>query len=250
MGLFDNVAEDVSVKNDDTPDRVKGMKVAPLDSDIYGLNIKYAYGQKSSGGAMGIFLVLDTAEGRTIKATEYVTSGTKKGGNYYYEKKNKEGVMEKKPLPGFSAINSLCKLVAGKGIFECATEKKTIPLYNFDAKGDIPTEVDMIMDLVGKPVNGCVLHTIEDKTKKNDQTGVYEPTGATYAKNTVDKFLSADGRKTEAEQTAGVESAFAGQWLDEWKGKINDESSEVKGAGTKGAPAASGDDAPKSALFS
>jgi hypothetical protein len=249
MGLFDDVQQGANVQEDATPDRVKGQKQAPLDSDIYGLNIKYAYGKKSTGGAMGVFLVLDTAEGRTVKVTEYITSGNAKGNKPYYEKKNKEGVMEQKPLPGFSAIDSLCKLVAGKGVLACPTEKKTIPLYNFDAKGDIPTEVDMIMDLVGKPVNACVLHTIEDKTKKNDQTGVYEPTGATFAKNTVDKFLSAEGRLTAAEKTAGVESAFAGDWLDSWKGKINDESSEVKGAGTKGAPAASGDAAPKSNLF-
>ena len=250
MGLFDSVQQDAAVKQDATPDRVKGQKQSPLDSDIYGLNIKYAYGQKSSGGAMGVFLVLDTAEGRTVKVTEYITSGDKKGNKPFYVKKNKEGVEEKFNLPGFSAIDALCKVVVGKGILECGTEKKTIPLYNYDAKAEVPTEVDMIMDLVGKPVNACVLHTIEDKTKKNDQTGAYEPTGATFAKNTVDKFLTAEGRLTSAEKTAGVASAFAADWLEQWKGKINDESTEVKGAGTKGAPAATGDAAPKTALFS
>ncbi|RLB94478.1 MAG: hypothetical protein DRH26_01130 [Deltaproteobacteria bacterium] len=251
MSLFDNVNTSATVKED--VDFVKGQRKEPLPTDIYNLIIKYAYGEKSKGGAMGIHTVFTTPEGREIKATEYITSGDKKGNKTYYEKdkKNDDGSVTKEQfnLPGFSAIDSLCHLVIGKGILDCGSEMKTINLYDYDAKKEVPTEVNMLMELVGKAVCGAVLHQIQDKTAKNAQTGKYEPTGKTYATNVVDKFLNAADRKTASEIKNGLDGDFADKWLAKWKGQIDDQSTEVKSAGTKGAPSVSGEAAPKTSLF-
>ena len=259
MGLFDNANTDTTIAPE--KDRVKGQKQTPLDSDILNLMIKYAYGQKAKSGAVGFFLVCTTPEGREVKMREYFVSGDAKGNKTYYEKKDeKTGAMTRFPLPGFSIVDSLAKLVTGKSIMPVTdaagnvvsqqqVEKKTIKLYDYQAKAEVDTEVDMFMEMVGKPVKACVLHTIEDQTSKNDATGKYEPNGKTRALNTIDKFLDPQTSKTSAELAAGVDSAFAADWLAKWKGQINDESEGSKTAGTKGAPEATGDAAPKASLF-
>jgi hypothetical protein len=243
-------------------DRVKGQKQTPLDSDVMDLMIKYAYGKKAASGAVGFFLVCTTPDGREVKMTEYFVSGDGKGNKTYYEKPNKDNpsIMDKFNLPGFSIVESLAKLVTGKGIMpvkdaagnviSCQlVEDKTIKLYDFKAKQDQDTVVQMFMEMVGKPVSACVLHTIEDQTTKNDATGKYEPNGKTRASNTIDKFLDPQTKKTSAETAANVDSAFAADWKAKWQGKINDESEGSKTAGTKGAPEATGDAAPKASLF-
>ena len=252
MGLFDKVATSASVKED--VDVVRGQRKEPLSSDIYNLMIKYAYGQKSKGGAMGIHMVLTTPEDREIKVTEYITSGDAKGNKTYYEKdkKDSDGNITGKDqfnLPGYSAIDSLCNLVIGKSILQCDNEKRTINLYDYTLKKEIPTEVDMLVELVGKAVCGAVLNQIQDKTAKNSQTGKYEPTGKTYSTNVVDKFLNAADRKTASEVRNKLDGDFAPKWLAKWKGQIDDQSTEVKTAGLKGAPAVSGEAAPKTSLF-
>lgn len=245
-GIFDGVDSNATVNEES--DRVKGQKQQPLDSDIYNLIVVHAFAKKSTGGAMGVHVLLKNEEGREIKMTEYITSGDKKGNKTFYEKQV-DGKTEQFNLPGFTMIDNLCQLTTGKSVLALGSEKRTIKLYDFDAKADKPTEVDMLIDLVGKPVCGCVLHQIEDKTKKNDVSGEYEPTGATYATNVINKFLDPQGRKTAIEVAKGLNADFQTTWLEKWKGEINDESTEVKGAGNAGAPAATGAGATKAPLF-
>lgn len=246
MGIFDQVNTSASVAPE--KDSVKGSRKEPLASNIYNLIIKLAYVTKAKSGAMAVNLALVTPEEREIKLTEYVTSGDSKGNKTYYEKE-KDGKKEQFALPGFALIDSLCQIVLNKSILACTTEKKSIKLYNYDAKAEVVTEVDMLMELVGKPICGAVLHQIQDKTAKNAASGEYEPTGKTYAINVVDKFLSPDERKTVSEIKNGIPADFAEKWLAKWKDQIDDQSTEVKGAGLKGAPVASGEAAPKTSLF-
>jgi hypothetical protein len=248
MGLFDQVTTSSAVK--DEKDVVRGAKKQPIESDIYNMIIKYAFAIKSKGGAMGVTVVLTTPEGRDIESTEYITSGDAKGNKTFYEKENKETkVKEQFSLPGFNAIDSLCHLVLGKGVLECDNEKKTINRYDFDAKKEVPKEVDMLVDLVGKPVCAAILHQIEDKTAKNPQTGVYEPTGKTYATNVIDKYLDPTDRKTAQEVKNNIDAAFAEAWLAKWKGQVSNQATASTTAGTSGAPAATGETAKKTALF-
>lgn len=246
MGLFDQVNTSSNVAAE--KDSVKGQKREPLASDIYNLIIKHAYVTKAKSGAMAVNLLLMTQDEREIKATEYITSGDAKGNKTYYEKET-NGKKEQFNLPGFSLIDSLAQIVTGKSILQANSEKRSIKLYDFDAKAEKVTEVDMLVDLVGKPVCGAVLHQIQDKTAKNAASGEYEATGKTYATNVVDKFLSPDERKTIIEIKSSIPADFSEKWLAKWKDQIDDQSTEVKGAGLKGAPVASGEAAPKTSLF-
>lgn len=247
MGLFDGVSTSNKVKAE--VDVVRGQKKEPLASDIYNCIIKYAYAHKSKGGAMGVTVVLTTPEGREIKETQYITSGDAKGNKTYYEKANADKVMEQFALPGFNAIDSLCHLVLDKGVLDCDNDKRTIKLYDYDAKAEIPKEVDMLIDLVGKPVCAAILSQIEDKTAKNAQSGKYEPTGKTYSINVIDKYLDPNDRCTAQEKASKVSSSFADAWLAKWKGQISDQSTGSKTAGQPGVPAATGEVAKKSSLF-
>jgi hypothetical protein len=248
MGLFDKVSTSSTVKAE--VDVVRGQKKEPLASNIYNAIIKYAYAIKSKGGALGVTVVLTTPEGRELKEIQYITSGDAKGNKTYYEKENAETkAMEQFSLPGFNAIDSLCRLVLGKGVLECDNEKRTIKLYDYDTKTELPKEVDMLIDLVGKPVAVAVLNQIEDKTAKSAQTGAYEPTGKTYSTNVIDKYLDADDRKTAQEKANNVEATFAEAWLTKWKDQVSNQSTTSKTAGQPGAPAATGEVAKKTNLF-
>lgn len=248
MGLFDSVTTSKTVKAE--ADVVRGQKKEPLASNIYKMNIKYAYATKSKGGAMGVTIVMTTPEGREIKDVQYITSGNDKGNKTYYEKENSETkLMEQFSLPGFNAIDSLCRLILDKGILECDNEKRTIKLYNYDSKAEVPTEVDMLIELVGKPVLAAILNQIEDKTAKSAQTGQYEPTGKTFSTNIVDKYLDPDTNCTAQEKANNVPSSFAESWLTKWKDQVSDRSSATKTAGQAGAPVATGDTAKKTSLF-
>lgn len=251
MGVFDKV--DNSAKTEEVKDRVRGVRQAPMASDIQNLIIRQCFVQPSKGGALGVTTIFEVADGehkgRELKITEYVTSGNDKGNKTFYEKKGDNGQIEQYDLPGYALMNEMAQLVLQKGILECQNEKKTIQLYNFDKKTEVPTEVDMLVEFLNKGVCGCVLHRIEDKRSRNDRTGEYEPTGQTFATNIVDKFLNPRDRKTVSETRNGIDATYQEQWLDKWKDQIDDKSTEVNNAGTKGAPSPSGENADKAPLF-
>ncbi len=249
MSMFDNLKIDDEIQEEKDS---LGGGFGPVDSAVYDLEIKHAYTSISAGGAMAMNLLFTTKDGKEIRAQEWMTSGTAKGcKNFYMIKKDGKETGKKAYLPGFNAINSLCLLTVGKNISDCdATVKKTIKLYNFDAGEQIPTEVDMVMELVGQTVTAGVIREIVDKKAKNDATGKYEPTGETREINTVDKYFRQRDGLTVVEIKAKAESAeFKQQWADKWTGQIKDSSTAKTTGGTTGAPVASGASAPKENLF-
>jgi hypothetical protein len=204
-----------------------------LESGLYNATVALAYITKSQGGAMGLVLNLKTSAGREIRQTLWMTSGTAKGGKNYYEKDG-----EKHYLPGFNHANSLALLTCGTEISAMETEVKVVNVYSAEAKSEVPTKVDMLMDLIGKEIIVGLIKQTVDKTKKND-AGVYEPTGETRDENEIDKLFRAKDRMTTAEIRAQAETAgFIDTWDAKWSGKTRD---RVKGAaGTPGAPKAPG----------
>lgn len=251
MGIFDKV--DNSAQTEQEQDRVRGQRQEPMPSDIQNLIIKHCYGQPSKGGALGVHTLFEVADGdhkgRQFKIVEYITSGDAKGNKTYYEKKSSDGKIERRNLPGFILIDSMAQLIAGKSIVNCVAEKRTIKLYDFDKKAEVPTEVEMFTELVNKGITACVVFQVQDKTAKDTQTGEYKPTGQTFSKNSVEKFLDPRSRKTLSEKKNDLSADFKDQWLKKWQGQVDDQSSEVKGAGMKGAPAPSGEQAEKAPLF-
>lgn len=229
MSLLANLASDSTIA--DEKDTLGGNG-GPLDSGIYPCTVSMAHVIKSQGGAMGLVLTLKTESNREVRQTLWMTSGTAKGCKNYYE--NKDG--EKQYLPGFVQANALCLLAAGKEVSAMETETKVINLYSPEAKAEVPTKAEVLMDLLGKEiVIGLIKQTV-DKTKKNESTGVYEPTGETREENEIDKFFRAKDRMTTAEIRAQAEEAvFVNNWEQKWTGKVRD---RAKGAanGLAGVP--------------
>lgn len=224
-----------------------------LESGLYKAKVATAHVTKSAGGAIGMVLNLKTEDGREVRQTLWMTSGTAKGCKNYYEDKNGD----KQYLPGFILANSLCLLTVGQELSSLETEQKVIPLYNAESKSEIPTKVDMLMDLVGKEVIAGIVRQTVDKTKKNDATGVYEPTGETRDENEIDKFFRARDRMTTAEIRAQAETAsFIETWDAKMTGKTRDRTKGAAGAaaankGAAGLPkaAAASSAKPTTSLF-
>jgi hypothetical protein len=223
MNILSNLTTDETIANE--KDSIGGGS-RTIDSGIYEATIVHAYVTKSAGGAVGMVVNMKTDAGQELRQTFWMTSGTAKGCKNYYEDKNGD----KQYLPGFILANSLCLLTVGQEISALETEQKVIPLYNVEAKSEIPTKVDMLMDLVGKQVVAAVMKQIVDKTKKNETSGLYEPTGETREENEIDKFFRQRDRMTTAEIRAKAEAAtFVNTWAEKWTGKVRDKSKGAAG---------------------
>lgn len=228
MSLLSTLTSDSSIA--DEKDIIGGSRV--LNSDLYNFKIVHAYVTKSDGGAVGLVLNLKNDAGQELRSTQWMTSGTAKGAKNYYEKDG-----ERHYLPGYNMANALCLLTVGKEISQIETEQKVIPVYNSEAKGEIPTKVEMLTDLLGQEISAGVIKQKVDKTKKNPTTGTYEPTGETREENEIDKFFRTRDRMTTAEIRAKAETAaFADTWIAKWQGKERDRSKGAAAAGTAGLP--------------
>jgi hypothetical protein len=230
MSLLANLSTDSTISEE--KDSVGGSG-GPLESGLYAATVALAYITKASSGALGLVLNLKTEAGKEIRQTLWMTSGTAKGGKNYYEKDG-----EKHYLPGFNHANSLALLTVGKEISSLETETKVVNVYSAEAKSEVPTKVEMLMDLIGKEILVGLIKQTVDKTKKNDH-GIYEPTGETRDENDIDKLFRARDRMTTAEIRAQAEKAtFVDTWSSKWTGNTKN---KAKGAsGTAGAPKAAG----------
>lgn len=226
MSLLKNLTTDDSIANE--KDSVGGGSFV-LESGLYPAKVALAYVTKSEGGAMGLVLEALTADDKKIRQTLWMTSGTAKGCKNYYEKDG-----QKNYLPGFLAANALALLTTGKELSELDTEDKVIKAYNKEAKGEIPTKVDMLTEMLGKYILIGLIKQTVDKTAK-DGNGVYMPTGETRDENEIDKFFRASDRKTTTEIRGQVETAsFVDDWSAKWTGITKNKAGKT--AGTAGVP--------------
>lgn len=219
------------------------------ESDIYPAVIKAAYAGKSEGGAHNVTLLLDI-NGRPYTETIYITN--KKGENFFL---NKQDPTKKVPLPGFTIIDDVCWVTSEKSLAEQDTEERVIKLYNYDEKKEIPTKVEMLVDLIGLKLDVAILKSLQNKKKKNDATGAYEAIAETQEVNNIEKVFHQETGLTMVEiRNEMKEPDFRNTWLTRNKGVTRDKTEKVAaGAGTAGAPpkpSAPGESAPKkSGLF-
>lgn len=111
---------------------------------------------------------------------------------------------------------------------EQATEPRVINLYDFNAKKELPKEVPMLMDMVGKQVKLAISLNLVDKTAKDDNTGKYKPTGETKEENSITKVFHPVSNKTVPEVKAGQEASFHDAWLDKNKGQVFNKTSKTQ----------------------
>lgn len=213
---------------------VVGGGFKALTSAVYQFEILLAYFSKSKGGAKAVNLELkNTATNTKHRFTVYVSN---KEGSIKYKDKN---TGELKYLPGFQSMDSLCLLAAGKPLvtLQEAAETKTINLYNYDQKKEVPTDVPMLMPLLGKMIKAGVLEVIENKKVKNQSTGQFEPTNEKRNLNELDKFFRDRDDMTVGEIMAKkAEPTFIKEWKEKWDGKPNDKFKAVAENGNAGIP--------------
>lgn len=245
MSLLKSLVTDQSIANE--KDSLGGSQV--LESGLYPAKITLAYVTKAASEALGLVIEAKTEIGQTIRETVYMTSGKAKGcTNYYTDKDGK-----KQYLPGFILCNALALLTVGKEISEIDTEEKVVKVYNSEAKAEVPTKVQMLTELLGQDILIGLVKQVVDKTKKNEATGAYDPTGETREQNTIDKLFRASDRKTTTEIRAQDEATFVNKWAEKNTGVTQNRASKT--AGTAGAPKAAGSAfgaaaaAPKKSLF-
>lgn len=240
MSLLSNLSTDEKIASE--KDSVGGGSYL-LESGCYNASVAMAYITKSKGGALGLVLTLKTTEGKEVRQTLWMTSGTDKGCKNYYEKDG-----EKFYLPGFNHANSLALLTVGKEISQLDTETKVVNVYSPEAKAEVPTKVEVVMDLLGKDIIVGVIKQIVDKNVK-DASGAYVPSGETREENEIDKLFRARDRMTTAEIRAqATEAKFIDTWIEKWAGKTRDKSKGT--SGTAGAPkAAAAAKKPTTSLF-
>ena len=243
MSLLANLKSDDSIAGE--RDSVGGGGV--LDSALYAATIKLAYLIKSVGGAVGLVLNAKTDAGRDIRSTLWMTSGTAKGGTNTYT--DKDGA--KQYLPGYLLATSLSLLTVGKEIGDLEPEVKVVPVYSPEAKAEVPTKVEMLVELLGQEILVGLIKQTVDKTVKND-AGTYVATGEVREENEIDKFFRARDRMTTAEIRSKAESAaFAAVWEAKHTGNVRNKSKGAAAGGVAGAPkgAAAGTKKPQTSLF-
>lgn len=225
-------------KVEEVKDVLGGSKFAKVESGIYAGTIKYAYLKPSSTGALGMHMEVELEDGAVMQESIYLTNS--QGENFYLDKQDDK---KKHLLPGYITADEIALFGAQKPIAELDTEGRIIKLRDYDLQQDVPTEVPMLVDLVGKPVQLGILKIIEDKKIKTEEIGangkpVYKATGETRTINQIDKVFHPTNNMTAAELRAGAEEpSFYDAWKEKNAGKVRDLSTGA-GAGTGGKPAA------------
>lgn len=240
-----------------------------LDTDIYSGTIKYAYiGKSSKSEARCLNLSILVNGTHEVARQIWMTNG--KGEVTYKDKKTGE----EKNLPGYNQVNGLAMLLLSKEVGELDVEEKTLKLYDFDAKKELPQAVECFVELHGVDLQVAIQRQTVDKTE-NDGNGNYKPTGETREVNEFIKFFPAERLVTISEVAQFVKSLggdfndvlsggqigkaianmeddgdYATKWLDRNRGQIYDKSTAKKGSGGKdfkGSVSSSGGEKKKSA---
>ena len=246
MNMLANLTSSDDIQQD--RDVLGGSKL--WETDVYDTTIKLAYLNKSEGGALALVIHAVNEEGSEIRFSNWITSGNAKGNLNYYEKDGK-----KHYLPGYNIANAICQLTVDKEINAMVTETKKVKLYNKAASAEVPTDVEVLVELIDQKVTlGVVKQTVNKQVK--DGPNGYVMTNEPRDENDVSKVFHTETRKTVTEIRGQVEEAeFVKKWLEQNKGKtvnkFKDGGAAVSGGATGGAPKAAGAPAAaKKSLFS
>lgn len=209
-----------------------------VDTGVYEGIIKMAFAGQSAGGARFITLQLKLSNGKDYSETIYVSN--KAGSNTYTKEVN--GETKEFYLPGFLLMNNIAVLATGRSLHDLAAdvETRTVKLYDFDAKAEVPQDVPAIIPLLNQKVLVAIQEEEYAKSKYNESTKKYENTGDYGVKNTIIKAYDLDTRKTPVELRDGKDATQLDSWLAANNGKLKTVEREAAPANQKSAPTASG----------
>jgi hypothetical protein len=206
------------------------------DTGVYDANIKLIYFGEYQSGAQYAEAHFDI-DGHVHR--ERLNISNKQGENTYKD----QTTGKPKFLPSFETLNDIAIVATGQEFTDLIPqiEEKTIKLYDYDLKKDVPTNVSCLIPAMGQTITLAIFRQFVDKEKKDDN-GKYAPTGESREENALDKVFHTETGMTGYEAKSGME---AGLFIELWKKKNDGKEPRnlVKGkpgSGNAGAPAASG----------
>lgn len=200
--------------------------ISVYESGLYPAKIEMAYATKSAAGAHGLTVhfkikLNDSNTEYPLRTTFWLTN--RQGETYYTDKQG-----NKRFLAGFSQANTLCLATAGTEIMGVKSETRTIPVWNKDAKSEVPTQVQVPVDMLDGTV---VLGLLKIRENQLDYVnGEYVPNEKERFYNNIDRvFYYNNGQPiTQLEHEAGVTASdFAIKWNEKHRGKLVDKYKEV-----------------------
>ena len=212
----------------------KDFSKRTVDTDIYAATIKMIFAGQSKSGARNVTIQLKLANGKDYNETIYLSN---KEGKNTYEKDGKEYF-----LPGYLLVNNMALMATNKGLFDLAAdvETRTVKLYDFDAKKEVATDVQAVVPLIGKQVLVAIQEEEYAKSKLNDTTKKYEPTGEYGIKNVIVKVYDPETKQTAVEIRDEKPAAQYATWLEANQGKLKTVERTAAPANQKSAPTPSG----------
>lgn len=212
----------------------KDFSKRTVDTDIYAATIKMIFAGQSKSGARNVTIQLKLANGKDYNETIYLSN---KEGKNTYEKDGKEYF-----LPGYLLVNNMALMATNKGLFDLAAdvETRTVKLYDFDAKKEVATDVQAVVPLIGKQVLVAIQEEEFAKSKLNDTTKKYEPTGEYGIKNVIVKVYDPETKQTAVEIRDEKPAAQHAAWLEANQGKLKTVERTAAPANQKSAPTPSG----------
>jgi hypothetical protein len=179
-----------------------------LATGLYPMIVDNAYLDKSSGGAMNmnIHLKIKGGDKRIFRHKIYMTSGKAKGGNPFYVKDGK-----KYPLPGYTLCDHVTKICAGLPVSQITPEKKLVKLYDFDQKAEVPREVPVVTEIVGKELLVGIQAKRENK-RVQDSSGNWVDGPEPRDFDEVTKVFHPDGFTVTEKAAEAEEAKFVQKW--------------------------------------
>ena len=200
--MFGNVKQQQGVESNEV-DSLGGRVLRK--TGLYNDTIKLAYGTESKKGALGVVLKLEDENGSTHDETIWVTNREKS--NTYVDKDGNQQY-----LPGYNMVNAICLMVCGKELSEVELVEKTVPVFNYEARSEVPTKVQVLDDLMGGKIITGMMKYIENKTYQVNGEGPYLPYAETREGSEISKVFHAETRQTIVEARAQAEATFIDSW--------------------------------------
>lgn len=210
-----------------------------LPTGLYAMVVQNAYFDKTAKGATMMHLHLKRKAGgnQVYRFSDCVVSGNEKGNKPTYMKDGKEF-----PLPGYSKMNQVVQITTGKTLGQITPEKKLVKIYDYEAKADVPREVDVVTEMIGQEI--LVGLQFRRENKKALVNGKWVDTDKPNEFNELDKVFYPDGFTVTEKKAEATSAAFVEKWREvNPDGQVIDKfksvTTTVTGGGTGGGKPAS-----------
>lgn len=210
-----------------------------LPTSAYPAKIKLAMLKESQAGALALELHLEI-EDKIVRETIYFTNRQQET---FYTKNDKNY-----PLPGYTTVNDISLVTTGAYIEDQDTEEKTVELYDFDAKAEVPKQVNCVTAMHGKDLIVGLYEEQTFKQAKNESNGKWEDTEEVRQSNTVNKVFNEDGLTVQELIAEADEASFINDWKENYDGELIDRTKGKKPKASKPSLKA-GAAKPKGTLF-